>query len=95
MAIIARVFIESAEQSDHERLERAVEERFQNRGGPPDGLMVHLGYPEGRGLMIVEAWRTEESFRSYFDDVLGAALRDIGLATGEPDIGPAWSIARP
>jgi hypothetical protein len=95
MAVIARIFIEAAEQSDHDRLESAVEKRFQDLGGPPDGLMVHLGYPENRGLMIVEAWRTEEAFRSYLDLVLEAALRDIGLAAREPDVGPAWSIARP
>jgi hypothetical protein len=95
MAVIARILIEAAEQSDHDRLESAVEERFQGLGGPPDGLMVHLGYPDRRGLMIVEAWRTEESFRSYFDQVLGAAIGDVGLAVGEPEVGPAWSIARP
>ena len=95
MAVIARIFIEAAGQSDHDRLESAVEERFQDRGGPPDGLMVHLGYPDNGGLMIIEAWRTEDSFRSYFDQELEAALRDVGLEAGEPHVGPAWSIARP
>jgi hypothetical protein len=95
MAVIARILVEVAEQSDHHRLESSVDERFQDLGGPPDGLMVHLGYPEKRGLMIVEAWRTEESFRACWDRVLQPALRDVGLVAAEPEVGPAWSIARP
>ena len=95
MAVVARIVIDSAEQDDHDRLGGAVETRLQNLGGPPDGLMVHLGYPADRGFVIVEAWRTEELFRSYQEQVLGPALREAGLAAGEPETGPAWSIARP
>jgi hypothetical protein len=57
--------------------------------------MVHLGHPADRGCVIVEAWRTEELFRSCQEQVLGAARREAGLAAGEPEIGPAWSIASP
>jgi hypothetical protein len=95
MAVIARIVIDSAEHGDHDRLEGAVETRLQDLGGPPDGLMVHLGYPTDRGFVIVEAWRTEELFRWYREQVLDPALREAGLAAREPEIGPAWSIARP
>jgi hypothetical protein len=57
--------------------------------------MVHLGYPQGGHLLIVEAWRTEELFRSNMVDVLGPALKEAGLTAREPEVGPAWSIARP
>ena len=79
MAGVARIVIDSAEQDDHDRLGGAVETRLQNLGGPPDGLMVHLGYPADRGFVIVEAWRTEELFRSYQEQVLGPALREAVL----------------
>ena len=95
MAVIARIVINSAEQGDHDRLGGAVETRLQDLGGPPDGLMVHLGYPADRGFVIVEAWRTEELFRWYREQALDPALREAGLAAREPEIGPAWTIARP
>jgi hypothetical protein len=95
MAIVARIFINSAERADHDQLERAVESRFEELGGPPDGLMVHLGYPNDGGLALVEVFRTEELFQSFLDDVLDPALDEAGLLASEPEIHPAWSIARP
>jgi hypothetical protein len=95
MAVVARIFIHSAEQDDHDRLERAVESRFGELSGPPDGLMVHLGYPSEGGLALIEVFRTEELFRSFHDDVLVPALGQVALVASEPEIGPAWSIARP
>ncbi len=95
MAIVARILVEPAEQNDHDRLEGAINSRLHDLGGPPDGLILHVGYPHGRGFMMVEAWRTEDLFRSYFDQLVLPVLSETGLVAGEPEIGPAWSIARP
>lgn len=95
MAIIAQIRVDPADRDDHDRLESAVESRLQDAGGPPEGLMVHIGYAEGSGFVIVEAWRTEDLFRSYVDRLLLPALREVGLEHREPEVGPAWSIARP
>jgi hypothetical protein len=95
MAVIVRIVIDSASQDDHDRLGGAVEARLHDQGGPPDGLMVHLGWPVDDGFVITEAWRTEELFRRYREHVLEPALSEAGLFAGEPEIGPAWSIARP
>jgi hypothetical protein len=45
--------------------------------------------------MIIQAWRTEELFRSHVGQLLIPALDETGLAAAEPQIAPAWSIARP
>lgn len=95
MAIVARILVEAVGSDNHDRLTRAVERQLATLGGPPDGLMVHLGYPQGDSLMVVEAWRTEALFRSYMEDVFLPALNEAGLTADEPDIAPAWSIARP
>jgi hypothetical protein len=57
--------------------------------------MLHVGYPHDGGLTVVEAWRTEQLFRSYLDDVLLPALHEAGLEARPADIAPAWSIACP
>jgi hypothetical protein len=95
MAIVARILVEAVGSDDHDRLERAVEKKFATLGGPPDGLMVHLGYPDGDSLMVIEAWRTEALFQSYMEEVFLPALTEAGLTANEPEIGPAWSIGRP
>lgn len=95
MAIVARIRIESAGQDDHDRLQSAVESRLHEAGGPPDGLMAHIGHPHESGFVIVEAWRTEELFRVYLDQLLLPALSDAGLESHDLEISPAWSIARP
>ena len=95
MAVIVRIVIDSASQDDHDRLGGAVENRLHDQGGPPDGLMVHLGCPVGDGFVLTEAWRTEELFRRYQEHLLKPALTEAGLMASEPEISPAWSIARP
>ena len=95
MAVIVRIVIDSASQDDHDRLGNAVETRLHEQGGPPDGLMVHLGWPADSGFVITEAWRTEDLFRRYQEHLLEPALIEAGLAAREPEISPAWSIARP
>lgn len=72
-----------------------MEAAFRVRGGPPDGLMVHLTCPESDGIAVIEAWRDEAGFRSFMSEVVQPAAEQLGLALTEPVIGPAWSIARP
>jgi hypothetical protein len=57
--------------------------------------MVHLGWPVDDGFVITEAWRTEGLFDRYRQELLEPALSEAGLVAREPDISPAWSIARP
>jgi len=95
MAVIVRIVIDAASQDDHDRLGNAVETRLHDQGGPPDGLMVHLGWPADGGFVVTEAWRNEELFRRYQEHLLEPALIEAGLAARAPEISPAWSIARP
>lgn len=95
MAIVARIRIAGATADDHDRLEQEVETRFATLGGPPDGLMVHIGYADEGDLVLVEAWRTEDLFESYYRDLLQPALAAADLRACAAEISPALSIARP
>jgi hypothetical protein len=95
MAIVAHLFIEAAGSEEHGRLQHAIEAEIVARGGPPEGLMAHLGHPSGDGFRVIEAWRTEEQFRSFLRDVISPALDASGLTAAEPEVVPAWSIAIP
>jgi hypothetical protein len=95
MAIIARIRLAGATADDHDRLEQEVATRLETMGGPPDGLMVHLGYEDGDDLVLVEAWRTEDLFESYYRDLLQPALGAAHLRATVAEISAALSIARP
>ena len=95
MAIIARIRLAGASAADHDRLEQEVATRLATLGGPPDGLMVHVGYKDGDYLVLVEAWRTEALFESYYRDLVQPALAAAHLRATAAEISPALSIARP
>jgi hypothetical protein len=95
MAIVARTLVEPADQAAHDRLEQEVGAGIARLGGPPEGLMVHLGYPSDRGFLIVEVWRSEDAFNSFMSDVMEPAIAAAGLAAGVTEVRPVWSLARP
>ena len=64
-------------------------------GGPPDELMVHLGYEDGDDVALVEAWRTGDLFESDYRDVLQPALGAAHLRETVAEISATLSIARP
>ena len=57
--------------------------------------MVHLSHPSGHGFLMVDVWRSEDVYRSWWKDVVESALGEAGLTAGEPTISPVWSLARP
>jgi len=95
MAIVVRMLVEPADQVAHDRLQDAVNAGIARLGGPPEGLMVHVGHPSGRGFLIVEVWRSEDLFRIWCKEVVEPAIAEVGLTAGEPEICPVWSLARP
>ena len=57
--------------------------------------MVRLGYEDGDDLVLVEAWRTEDLFESYYRDLLQPGLGAAHLRATVAEISAALSIARP
>ena len=68
--------------------------RLETVGGPPDGLMVHLGYQDEDDL-VLEAWRAEALFDSLYRDLFQPALAAADLRATAAENSPALSIARP
>jgi len=95
MAIVARTLVEPADQDAHDRLQHAVEAGISRLGGPPEGLMVHLGHPSGQGFLIVDVWRSEDLFSAWWKQVMEPAIAEVGLTAAESEICPVWSLARP
>jgi hypothetical protein len=95
VAVIVRTMVEGIDQAAHDQLEQAIGANIERAGGPAPGLMVHVGHPDGDGLVIVEVFNNEESFHAWWADVIAPAIASLGLRSGPHDVRPVWSFARP
>jgi hypothetical protein len=53
----------------------------------PDGLIQHVAAIDDSGLLIVDVWESEEAIGRFYEERLGAALEQAGIAekaSGKP-----------
>lgn len=63
MAVVVRTMVNDVDRPTHDRLEQAINANIGRAGGPAPGL-VHVGHPDGDGLLIVEVFNNEASFHA-------------------------------
>src|SRR4051812_25935044 len=53
----------------------------------PQGLIQHVAATDGNGLLIVDVWESEGTFGRFYEEKLGPALEQSGVASsaGEPN----------
>jgi len=95
MAIIVQTFVPRASQADADRLDLIVGAAMMQAGGPPVGLMAHVGYPSGEGFVVCNVWRSEAEMQSFHHAVLLPKLAEAGLEPADSVVSPVWSFARP
>ena len=95
MAVVAELLILRATRSDADLLDERMGQTMQQAGGPPDGLMVHVGRPTKDGLLITDVWRTEGEWQTFFDGTLLPLIDECGLSADKPTISPVWQFGRP
>lgn len=95
MAIVLQVTVTPATREQCDELDDLVGQAMERAGGPPEGLMSHVVFPDGDGFVIVDVWRSEAEVRSFVDEVLLPPMAELGLTVQETRSLPAWSFARP
>jgi hypothetical protein len=95
MAILVSTRVPSATREQAYGFDDSIERAMADRGGPPDGLMVHMTYPTESGFTLSNVWRSETEMRPFFDEVILPALATAELAHEAPTISPVWVFARP
>ena len=52
----------------------------------PEGLIQHVAASDGNGLLVVDVWESEDAFGRFYEQRLGPALEQSGVAAsgGEP-----------
>jgi hypothetical protein len=94
MAVVAEVLVVDASRQDAERFDELMEESMSVHGGPPSGLMVHIGRPADGGYLLCQVWSTEADMHRYFDEVVMNVLATLGLTMRRTGTWPVWSFAR-
>jgi hypothetical protein len=95
MAVLVQLTVTPATQQQFDELDAAVGRSMRDAGGPPDGLMSHVVYPEGEGFVVAEVWRTDSDGQHYVDDVLRPLVGELSLTAQDTEVRPVWSFARP
>ena len=95
MAILLLLTVAPATQDQFKALDARVGQAMHQAGGPPDGLMSHVVYPEGDGFVLAEVWRGQAEGDPYVDNVIRPLMGELGLTAHETAIRPVWSYARP
>ena len=95
MATLLQLRVSPASQEQFNELDALVGKSMTEAGGPPEGLMSHVVYPDDDGFIIAEVWRNEPAARAYIDDVLRPLVTGLDLTAGEAETRSVWSFARP
>jgi hypothetical protein len=95
MAVLVQLTVTPATQEQFNELDAAVGQSMMDAGGPPDGLMSHVVYPQGDGFVVAEVWRTESDGQHYVDNVLRQLVTELSLTAMDTHVRPVWSFARP
>ena len=95
MAVLVQLTVTPATQEQFNELDAAVGQSMTDAGGPPDGLMSHVVYPDSDGFVVAEVWRTESDGQHYVDDVLRRLVGELSLTARDTHVRPVWSFARP
>jgi hypothetical protein len=74
----------AAEQYD--AVHRALLERA--RGTVLDGLLLHLAWPDGDGMRVVEVWRSQEDSDRYGRELLGPVIGEVFGEQAPPQVEP-------
>jgi hypothetical protein len=57
-------------------------------GQLPEGGISHVAGPMAGGWRVVDVWESQEAFQRFFDERLGAAIREAGVPPADPEFFP-------
>jgi quinol monooxygenase YgiN len=78
MAVMRIVESPEATPADYDRANEIL--NIHTDGDAPEGLIQHVCARDGNGLVIVDVWESEEALDRFFQERLGPALQESGVA---------------
>ena len=89
---MAVAFLVDASGTTQERYDQVIE-TLQRAGITAQGRIFHVAGPmEGGGWRVVEVWESQEAVNKFFQEVLGPALQEAGVAATPPQFWPVHDM---
>ncbi|MGV9455827.1 hypothetical protein [Streptomyces sp. NPDC003635] len=81
---------------NQELYQQAFERAIPDPANPPAGLIAHFAAPgETGGWQVVDVWETEEAFRSFLEEKVIPAAKEIGAPPFDTSVVEAHNILIP
>ena len=72
-----------------------VLEKLQLGGKIPPGQLFHVEGPMEGGWRVVDVWESQEALDKFFQEKLGQALLEAGLAAPQLQVWPVHTLLMP
>lgn len=95
MAVISHTRVQKAGRIEQQAVDDGVNASIAAQGGPPEGLMALIVYPEGDGFIISSVWNNEDNMLRFDEAVQRPAIEGAQLSAEPTVTSPVWSFARP
>ncbi len=88
---MAIAFLHEVPGMTQEQYDQALE--TVHRGGRKDeGLIFHVAGPIEGGWRVVDVWESQEAVNTFFQEHLGPALQEAGIAATPPQFWPVHNM---
>ena len=69
-----------------------VIEILQRGGKTAEGRLFHIAGPMEGGWRVVDVWESQEAVNTFFQEKLGPALQEAGIAAAPPQFWPVHNM---
>ena len=90
MSVVVRYQPVGLTRQQYDEVSRRMEEAW-----PPNGLQMHVLFGTEGDLRISEIWESEDSYRSFSEEIR-PVLNEVGVQLGgEPEVFPVHELEQP
>ena len=86
---MAIAFLQEVPGMTQEQYDQVVETL---RGKTAEGRIFHVAGPMEGGWRVVDVWESQEAVNKFFQELLGPALQEAGIAATPPQFWPVHNI---
>ena len=86
---MAVAFLQELPGATQEQYDQVVEAL---RGQTAEGRIFHVAGPMEGGWRVVDVWESQEAVDTFFQEQLGPALQEAGIAAAPPQFWPVHNM---
>jgi hypothetical protein len=86
---MAIAFLQEVPSMTQEQYDQVVEAL---RGKTVEGRIFHVAGPMEGGWRVVDVWESQEAVNKFFQELLGPALQEAGIAATPPQFWPVHNM---